>query len=231
MEEKLTLKQQMELVNFDYKKPLYHGTNKDFDGAKIKASSSKGKDHANELWDGFYVTQDENQAIRYAVDRYLSEDEDLPNDESSKIILKKFVLDKEWLAKEISLALYNESNERTVDFIRQNIKKETLADCISKEKDCYNCNLECPRNSEFVYGVLCDGVIDDVLVGIKQGLSNEELNAIIWEELGLKRGYQLAVRASALGSLTEISSEPLSEDDPKVKKIIEEYIKNGKYTK
>lgn len=161
MEEKLTLKQQMELVNFDYEKPLYHGTNKDFDGSKLKIGSSKNKDHANELWDGFYVTQDENQAIRYAVDRYLADEE------PSKIILKEFIIDKEWLARKISLALYIESNERTVDFIRQNITKEFLTDCIAEQKDCYNCSLECPRNSEFVYGILCDGTIDNILAGIK----------------------------------------------------------------
>ena len=222
--EKLTLKQQMENINFDYSKPLYHGTNKDFDGSKLKAPISKEKEHANELWDGFYITQDKKQAIRYAVDRYISDDE------PSKIVLKEFIIDKDWLSKKLSLASYIHSNQTTVDFIRQNIKKETLADCIAKDKDCYDCNMECPRNTDYIYGILVDGVIDDILSGIKQGQSDEELNKIIWEEIGLKRGYQLAVRASALGSLTEVSSQVLTENNPEVQEIIEEYRKNGKYS-
>ena len=90
--------------------------------------------------------------------------------------------------------------------------------------------MECPRNTDYIYGILVDGVIDDILSGIKQGQSDEELNKIIWEEIGLKRGYQLAVRASALGSLTEVSSQVLTENNPEVQEIIEEYRKNGKYS-
>ena len=210
----LTLKEQLELINFDYELPLYHGTNVDFDSDNVMVFDSSENEHAKEMWDSFYLTQDEEMAKKYAVATYLK------NGRKGRIIVKRFRIKESALAKNISLALYNESNERTVDFIRQNIKKETLADCISKEKDCYNCNLECPRNSEFVYGILCDGVIDEILDGIKDGFTDEQLNQIIWDELGLKRGYQLGIRKMAVNCIEGRGTSYYTEDDPEISYLI-----------
>lgn len=210
----LTLREQLELIDFNYTLPLYHGTNVDFDSDNIMVFDSSKNDHAKEMWDSFYLTQDKEMAKRYAVATYLK------NKRKGRIIVKRFRIKKEALAKKISLALYNKSNERTVDFIRQNIKKETLAECISKEKDCYSCNLECPRNSEFVYGVLCDGVIDEILDGIKGGFTDEQLNQIIWDELGLKRGYQLGIRKMAVNCIEGRGTSYYTEDDPEINYLI-----------
>ena len=211
----LTLKERMELANFDYKLTLYYGTNVDFDSDNLMVFSSEENEHAKEMWDSFYLTQDEEQAKKYAVATYLK------NSKKGRIIVKKFRIKKTALAKKLAFDLYTESNERTVDFIRQNIKKETLADCIAKDKDCYSCNLECPRNSDFVYGILCDGVIDEILDGIKKGETDEELNKIIWDEIGLTRGYQLAVRESALKCIEGVGTDYYREDDPEISYIIE----------
>ena len=208
-----SLKEKMIQANFDYTKPLYHGTNVDFDSDNLLVFSSKTNPYAKEMWDSFYLTPDIERAKEYAVSTYIS------NQRKGKIIVKKIMLKKQALTKELTFDLYTESNERTVDFIRQNIKKETLANCIAEDKDCYACDLECPRNSDFVYGILCDGVIDDIIIGIKNGMTDEELNKIIWDELGMKRGYQLAVRKSALDSIEGQGTLYFKEDE--VKDIIE----------
>lgn len=210
----LTLKDQLELIDFDYDLPLYHGTNMDFDSDNVMVFDSNKNDYAKEMWDSFYLTRDKEMAKKYAVAMYIK------NMRKGRIIVKKFRIKPEALAKNISIALYLESNERTVDFIRQNIKKETLADCISKEKDCYNCELECLRNSEFVYGLLCDGVIDEILDGIKGGFTDEQLNQIIWNELSLKRGYQLGIRKMAVNCIEGRGTDYYSEDDPEISYLI-----------
>lgn len=210
----LTLKEQLDLINFDYDKDLYHGTNVDFDSDNVMVFDSSENEHAKEMWDSFYLTQDKEMAKKYAVATYLK------NKRKGRIIVKRFRIKESALAKNITLALYTESNERTVDFIRQNIKKETLADCISKDKDCYHCNMECPRNSEFVYGILCDGVIDEILDGIRDGYTDEELNKIIWDEIGLKRGYQLGIRKMAVNCIEGRGTSYYTEDDPEISYLI-----------
>lgn len=221
----LTLKEQMEAINFDYTLPLYHGTNIDFDSDDLVVFNSKPGEPGKEMWDSFYLTQDKDRALEYAVRAYWGKNDGEHG--KGKILVKKFKIKKEALAENLTLDIYLESNERTVEFIRQNIKKEKLSECIAKDADCQHCDLECPRNSEFVYGILVDGVIDDILDGIHSGLSDEELSNIIYQEIGLKRGYQLAVRKQALNCIKGTGTNTYSVEDLEVVELLER-IKNEK---
>ena len=189
-------------ANFDYTKPLYHGTNMDFNSKRLKVFSSEDDKYANELWDSFYLTNDEEQAKNYAQERF--------NDTNQKglILVKKFKLDISKFTEKLKFDVYNSLDDRTARFIASNVLKERLEECQFLDNSCYKCNERCPRNSEFVYGILIDSVIDEVLKGIHQGLSNEEISNLIYEAVGFIKNpiYQLAVRESALHFLIPIET-------------------------
>ena len=197
-----TILDKMIQSNFDYTKPLYHGTNIDFNSKRLKVFSSEDDKFANELWDSFYLTNDEEQAITYAKERF--------NDTNQKglILVKKFKLNVDKFTEKITFDVYNTLDDRTARFIANNVLKEKLEDCQFIDNNCYRCNEKCPRNSDFVYSVLVDSIIDEILKGIHQGLSNEEISNLIYEAVGFIKNpvYQLAVRESALHFLMPIET-------------------------